>query len=334
MTDMLTILRKCGVPDDPRMTLALFRKYGGATTVAGSTAAADIGEQRGESHTTTPFQRSGLDQYPRKRKRRRDNWSVGKTRIDLGTGDIPMDIENQLSKLEAEILAVQRGTTINKQAELARLEAKVSAVEKAIADEEDDWDGDDSDDGEDYADDDDGGSDSDGNRVRKLDDGPLDHGNDDDPELSTTRNRERLTNRGRPEHYQPIGGPHKFETVVDRMVRESGGKLSKLEAMQQARRENPTLAQAFADSSLSKSYRDLVNAEIDRGFSPLIAKQRVLHAHGNNIAIPDINKGDTPVTRFNAVVTKLMEERGIERTEALRLARKRNPTLFAKYCEV
>jgi hypothetical protein len=66
------------------MTLPLgvpktFRKSYGATTVVGSTSAADIGEQRGSTHTTTAYQRSGddLDQYPRRRRKPRDE-NVGK----------------------------------------------------------------------------------------------------------------------------------------------------------------------------------------------------------------------------------------------------------------
>jgi hypothetical protein len=63
-----------------------FKSYGGATTINGSTSAADIGAQRGDTHTTIPYQthttipyqRGELQPYPRRRKKRRDNQSVGK----------------------------------------------------------------------------------------------------------------------------------------------------------------------------------------------------------------------------------------------------------------
>jgi hypothetical protein len=59
-----------------------FKSYGGATTISGSTSAADIGEQRGETHTTVPISRGNLEPYPRRKKRPRDNQSIGK-RLDI-----------------------------------------------------------------------------------------------------------------------------------------------------------------------------------------------------------------------------------------------------------
>lgn len=59
----------------PRGCPQTFVKYG-STTTAGSTSAADIAEQRGQHHTSTPYAR---DQYPRRRRKPRDNQSIGKS---------------------------------------------------------------------------------------------------------------------------------------------------------------------------------------------------------------------------------------------------------------
>jgi hypothetical protein len=246
-----------------------------------------------------------------------------------------MGIHDELVKLESEMAALEGMRSTNPvafQKKLVQINSELSELEKVIAkqgDEEDDWDGDDSDDNGGAGDDDD-------------DDG-------DDDEFDNP-GRKRLLNTGEPMQYRPNldkaygnsssnGSPlpvtSKWEAVVQNLSNEHGIPLSTASVM--ARKQFPRLYQTYQESGLqgnaARTHQALVTAEMDKGFSEIVAKQRVAHAYGSTPA--DITKfADSPVTRFNAVVTKLMEERGIERTEALRLARKRNPALFAKFQEV
>jgi hypothetical protein len=67
----------------PRHVPVAFSKTYGSTTVLGSTASADIGEQRGAHHTSVPIVRGETEPYPRKRKKPRDQ-NVGKAqRTDI-----------------------------------------------------------------------------------------------------------------------------------------------------------------------------------------------------------------------------------------------------------
>jgi hypothetical protein len=238
-----------------------------------------------------------------------------------------MGIHDELVKLESEMASLEGMRSTNPvafQKKLVQINSELSVLEKVIAkqDEEDDWDPDDSDD--------------------SL--GDADEGEDDGDDEFDNPGRRRLLNRGEPMQYQkaysqnassgsPLGQTHKFETVVQRISAERG--ISKTDAAVAARRENGTLFESYQESGLqgnaAASHQALVTAQMDKGHSELIAKQQIAHLYGSTPI--DLMKGDTPVTRFNAVVTKLMAERGIERTAALRLARKRNPALFAKYCE-
>jgi hypothetical protein len=238
-----------------------------------------------------------------------------------------VDILKSLSELEQEILDAQEMAPGRDRAHaLAKIEAKLSmteAVAKANSDDSHEYD--------DQLDEMDGDD----------DDGDDDDDDEDDPELSTSRNRERMFNRGQPEQYQkayggsPLPMHHKFETVVQRISSERN--IPKAEAAAVARKENPTLFSDYQQSGLqgnaTQSQQRLVALEVAKGFSPEVAAVRVAHAYG--VVPQDLAKSanENPVLKFNRVVTKIMEERGVERTEALRLARKRNPSLFAKYCE-
>jgi hypothetical protein len=255
------------------------------------------------------------------------------------------NIQQELSKLEDEIAKLGPGTNPD---HLNRIDAELSKIEKVITkqDEEDDFDPDDDEDGTDFDDGD--GVDSDGHRTRKAYSGGDDDEEDDDGDDVPNPGRRRLFNQGQPQHYQPDltkaygnsssnGSPlpvtHKWEATVQNLAAEHGVPLATASVM--ARKAFPRLWISYQQSGLqdnaARSHQALITERMDKGHSELIAKQQVAHLYGSTPI--DLMKGDTPVTRFNAVVTKLMQERGIERTEALRLARKRNPTLFAKYCE-
>jgi hypothetical protein len=106
--------------------------------------------------------------------------------------------------------------------------------------------------------------------------------------------------------------------------------VDKATAATTTRREYPEVYRAFQQwSGVAKSYGGLVQAEINRGFSPLIAKQRIMHAHG--IAPLDLNKcADSPVVRFFNLVTKVMERDNCGRTTAMRKIRRSHPTLMKR----
>ncbi len=128
---------------------------------------------------------------------------------------------------------------------------------------------------------------------------------------------------------------HKFEAVAQNLAAEHGVPISTATVM--ARKQFPRLYQSYQQSGLqdnaARSHQALVTAEIDKGFSEVVAKQRVMHAYGE--APRDLMKGDTAVTKFMRVTDRIMQKRGVERTEAMRLARKRNPgcSLSSVKCE-
>jgi hypothetical protein len=68
---------------------------------------------------------------------------------------------------------------------------------------------------------------------------------------------------------------------------------------------------------------------MDKGFSEVVAKQRVMHAHGSTPA--DIRKfRDSAAVRFEKLMTQVMERSGCQRTEAMTAIRKRYPKLMEK----
>jgi hypothetical protein len=248
-------------------------------------------------------------------------------------------IQDQLTFLEDELAKLGPGTNPD---HLTRIDAELSKIEKVIAkqsDEEDDWDPDDEDDGDDGD-----GVDSDRHRVRKANDDDEDE--DDAPELSTDNNRRRMFNTGEPLHYQDLekaysassssGSPlpvhHKWEATVQNLANEHG--VPKSTAAVMARKQFPRLYQSYQESGLqdnaARSHQSLVTAEMDKGFSEIVAKQRVMHAHGSTPL--DIRKfRDSPAVRLENLMTKVMQRTGCERTVAWRAVRKRFPKLMAKF---
>jgi hypothetical protein len=183
----------------------------------------------------------------------------------------------------------------------------------------------------------------------ELDSGELDDTDDDndpEPPLSLRNNRQRMgkayaqVDSATTGTNTPPPVTHKFESKINYIKARDGCSAS--EAASRARRENPILYEIYLKSGLAKSlapysnnYWAAVQDQMRKyALTETVARQRVEQMFGANIPKPDLAKGDTPVTRFHSVGTKIMQKRGIERTEALRLARKRNPRLFAKFQEV
>jgi hypothetical protein len=186
------------------------------------------------------------------------------------------------------------------------------------------------------------------------DDDNNDNGDDDDDDdgiaLSTTNNRKRMLNPGRPLHYQPdlekaygdnasSGSPlpvtHRWEALVQNLAAEHGVPLSTASVM--ARKQYPRLWVSYQQSGLqgnaSSSHQQLVATEMAKGLSREIAEQRVMHAHGS--APLDLNKcADSPVVRFMRTVDTIMKRQRqprLTRVEAMRKARLTNPRLFGRY---
>jgi hypothetical protein len=126
---------------------------------------------------------------------------------------------------------------------------------------------------------------------------------------------------------------HKFETKVREIQHRDG--VGPMEAARRARREHPVLHRNYAQSGLmgNADRQALLSAEINKGFSPVVAAQRVMHLHGS-VGAPDLMKGDTSAVRFMRCVTKIMKRTGLQRTEAMQQARLRNPRLFARFQNV
>jgi hypothetical protein len=83
---------------------------------------------------------------------------------------------------------------------------------------------------------------------------------------------------------------------------------------------------------VSKSYADLVRAEISKGCSEVVARQRVAYAFPD-LARQAIAKAAGPA-EFMAKVDETMRSDGCSRTAAMSKVRKQFPVLFAKYQNV
>jgi hypothetical protein len=79
-----------------------------------------------------------------------------------------------------------------------------------------------------------------------------------------------------------------------------------------------------------KTHEDAVADQVAKGHSLTVAKQIVQHTYGNTLPRSDILKGagDTLVTSFMAKCNQVMVEEGCDRTEAMRIVRKRHEGLF------
>jgi hypothetical protein len=80
--------------------------------------------------------------------------------------------------------------------------------------------------------------------------------------------------------------------------------------------------------------RSLVDAEIAKGFSPTVARQRILHSHGPAALADDdpmAKATDSLVVRFMKRVDQTMLAERCDRTEALRRVRLAEPELYERF---
>jgi hypothetical protein len=133
-----------------------------------------------------------------------------------------------------------------------------------------------------------------------------------------------------PDDNTPAKKNHKFETVVRRIAAERG--LPKAQALAAARKENPELYQSYQNSGVAKSYADLVAAEIQKGCSPTVARQRVEYAHPD-LARASIAKS-VRASEFMAGVDAIKKSQNCSRTAAMALARREHPEEFERFQNV
>jgi hypothetical protein len=120
----------------------------------------------------------------------------------------------------------------------------------------------------------------------------------------------------------------KFQSMVDLTAREQG--VSKTEAARRVRQEYPDIAHGYDDLT-SKSYNSLVQAEIAKGCSPVVAAQRVCHLYPDAAQSAISKSADSDAARFMKVVIDIMQRDRCSRTEAMTKARREDPARFAKY---
>jgi hypothetical protein len=115
---------------------------------------------------------------------------------------------------------------------------------------------------------------------------------------------------------------HRFEAFVDRIAREE--KVPRTTAMTRARQQYPELYASYQrERNVSKSYADLVQAEISKGCSPVVAAQRVAMLY------PDAARASMAKARHD--VADFMEaEHNCPRTVAMSEIRKRYPDAFER----
>jgi hypothetical protein len=183
--------------------------------------------------------------------------------------------------------------------ELAQLEKKAKGKAKPVDDEDENDNGDDTDTGAD------------------------DNTEDDWSEhADAERNKKKVAKR------------HKFEAMTDKISREDG--VSTTEAMSRARKLYPDLHASFQQynpanpdaysprMNAQKSYRTLVNEEIAKGCSPVVAGQRVMQLHGIGAnSNGRITKADNAMAEFNDLVSEYQAIHGCDRLTAMTATRKR-----------
>jgi hypothetical protein len=75
-----------------------------------------------------------------------------------------------------------------------------------------------------------------------------------------------------------------------------------------------------------------VRAEIAKGFSSVLAKQRVMYAYGNTLPCGHLDKGiETAATVFMKRVDEVIARDRCSRTEAIEKARKENEAIFEAF---
>jgi hypothetical protein len=141
-------------------------------------------------------------------------------------------------------------------------------------------------------DDDDDGDDGDDGEEGYDD---LDAGDDDDSEIAKAT---------------------KFQAMIDKTAREQG--VSKVEAARRVRDQFPDIANGYdALPETSKSYRSLVDAEIRKGNSEVVARQKVAYSHPDVVQSHISKAGDG----FENAVAKIQKRDNVDRCTALRKAR-------------
>jgi hypothetical protein len=107
---------------------------------------------------------------------------------------------------------------------------------------------------------------------------------------------------------------------AEELLQDSGRKKKKTHMGQRHRRHDQQV----------KSHEGAVADQVAKGHSLMVAKQIVQHTYGNTLPRSDILKGagDTLVTSFMAKCNQVMAEEGCERTDAMRIVRKRHEGLF------
>ena len=124
--------------------------------------------------------------------------------------------------------------------------------------------------------------------------------------------------------------PHRFEAMID-MVAERYN-VSKTVAASRARKEFPTLYEDYRNSvgvAKSSSYDQLVDDEIRKGCSAVVARQRVAYAHPE-LARDQIAK-NASVSEFMSAVDAIKKRDGCSRVEAMIRARREQPAAYARF---
>jgi hypothetical protein len=131
-------------------------------------------------------------------------------------------------------------------------------------------------------------------------------------------------------------GIHPFLVLARKIAAENDG-VSKDKSYQLARARRPDLFRSYQrfsrEGEVGKSYRQLVDAEIRKGCSPVVAAQRVTYAYPN-LAQETLAKSDSGAAHFMRAVDRVMKRDNCGRVEALQKARRENPGAFARFQNV
>jgi hypothetical protein len=124
---------------------------------------------------------------------------------------------------------------------------------------------------------------------------------------------------------------HRYEAMVNEIARRDN--VPKTVAAARARREFPDLYDDYqASVGVKKTYEQLIGEEIKKGFSDLVARQRIAALYPV-AARETITKSaaSASVREFMAKVDEIKKARGCSRTAAMSAARREHPDLFARF---
>lgn len=124
-----------------------------------------------------------------------------------------------------------------------------------------------------------------------------------------------------------------FDAFVHQIAARDGIPLD--QATTRARQEYPDEFAALNRTGVAKSYRELVAAEIAKGYSDTVARQRINYAHPElaRESIESIAKGSR-VSEFMSVVDAIKKRDGVSRVEAMARARREDPQRFERFQNV